>query len=373
MVNLPEDGYNRIFRGLLLALVGVVLFFLLYYHILPAIRATLLAVFPVALPFIFAGVLAALIDPVVNFFEQRCRFPRTWAVLVTMILFLGGTSLGLFFLISNMVIELENLAVTLPRLVRSSGIQLQELIAQLQKFYFSGQIPPQVMATFQSTIESLASNARDLMVRLTQWLVAFISILPEFFISVLIMLVATFFFSRDRDLILKNIRLLTPPRWRNMTGDILSSLIKAIIGFLRAETLLISIQIIQTTIGLLLLGVQYPLTLAFLIGLADLLPIVGPGTIYLPWVAWELIGGNYGMAIALLVLYGAIIILRQLLQPKLVAINLGLYPLTALVALYAGLKLMGIIGLVLGPLTIVILKAVLRSRYQNRRNGNYHA
>lgn len=353
--------FQQTFQSLLLALMGAILFLLLFYYIFPAVREIIKALVPVVLPFALAGLLAAIIDPVVNFIEKRGKIGRGWAVIATLLLVLAIFSIALFYLIANLIIELESLVMTLPAQARSLGAILQDYFYRLQSFYFGGNLPPDILSTLQALLNNGVNVLKNVLTQTAQGLVILVSSLPEFFIFVIITLVATYFCSRDKELILKTLLRVMPAGWRERTSRVCNSLGRAIIGYLRAEILLISLQMTQSVLGLLILKVDYALTLAFLIGVADFLPIVGPGTVFIPWIIIEFILGHYGLGLALLILYAFIIILRQVLQPKLVAVNLGLHPLTTLIALYAGLKLLGVVGLALGPLTIVVLKAFFRS------------
>jgi len=360
----PGTRYNHTFNFLLLALMAALLFLLLFYYIFPAVGAIIKALVPVVLPFALAALLAAIIDPVVNFIVNRTRIGRGWAVMATLLIILGLLSVAIFYLTANLIIELESLALTLPAQARNLGVYFQEYFIRLQSFYFPGNLPVEVLNTLQSFLDNAVIWLKNFLSLTVQWLIAFISSLPDLFVSLIITLVATYFFSRDREFILATLHRAVPSPWRERMRRVTSSLGQAIIGYLRAEILLVSLQMTQSVIGLLILKVDYALTLAFLIGVADILPIIGPGTVFIPWIIIELILGQYGLGLALLILYAFIIILRQVLQPKLVAVSLGLYPLTTLIALFAGLKLLGIAGLVVGPLTLVVLKAFFHSRQE---------
>ena len=360
----PGTRYNHTFNFLLLALMAALLFLLLFYYIFPAVGAIIKALVPVVLPFALAALLAAIIDPVVNFIVNRTRIGRGWAVMATLLLILGLLSVAIFYLTANLIIELESLALTMPAQARNLGVYFQEYFSRLQSFYFSGNLPVEVLNTLQSFLDNAVIWLKNFLSLTAQWLIAFISSLPDLFVSLIITLVATFFFSRDREFILATLYRAVPSLWRERMRRVTSSLGQSIIGYLRAEILLLSLQMTQSLIGLSILKVEYALTLAFLIGVADILPIIGPGTVFIPWIIIELILGQYGLGLALLILYAFIIILRQVLQPKLVAVSLGLYPLTTLIALFAGLKLLGIAGVVVGPLTLVVLKAFVHSRQE---------
>jgi len=110
-------------------------------------------------------------------------------------------------------------------------------------------------------------------------------------------------------------------------------------------------------IGLQILGVPYAFLIAVLVGIADLLPLVGPGAIFFPWIIWEVINGNHIFAIALFVVYLVVTVVRQVVQPKIIGDSVGLHPLETLIALFVGLRLMGVLGLILGPIIWVVVKA----------------
>ena len=108
---------------------------------------------------------------------------------------------------------------------------------------------------------------------------------------------------------------------------------KAFFGFIRAQVTLISITGAIVLAGLLILRVKYAFALAFVIGLIDLLPYLGTGFIFVPWIIYEFIVQNYSLGIGLLVLYIIIIVQRQMMEPKVVSVNIGISPLVTLIAI----------------------------------------
>lgn len=101
--------------------------------------------------------------------------------------------------------------------------------------------------------------------------------------------------------------------------------------------------------------------MALLIAFADALPIVGSGTIMLPWAVVSAFNGNINLALALVILFIAITIVRQLLEPKVVSNQIGIHPIFTLIAMYTGYKVMGIIGMLIGPIIIIILKPIFET------------
>ena len=137
---------------------------------------------------------------------------------------------------------------------------------------------------------------------------------------------------------------------------------------MKAYSILISITAIITIVGLKILGISYIFTIGILVGILDILPILGPGTLFIPWIIWEIISGDTGFAVSLLVLYVIISVVRQFLEPKIIGDNIGLHPLATLISLYVGLQLGGIVGMIAGPVLLVIFIACYRVGVFNRFN-----
>lgn len=129
-----------------------------------------------------------------------------------------------------------------------------------------------------------------------------------------------------------------PAPFRRTAGDIWKDLQKALSGYLRAQFIMISITAFIVLIGLLILGVESAFTYALLIGLVDLLPYLGVGTIMIPWLIYAFATGDMTLGIGLSVLYGIILVARQLIEPKVLASSVGLDPLPTLIAMFAGLE-----------------------------------
>ena len=104
--------------------------------------------------------------------------------------------------------------------------------------------------------------------------------------------------------------------------------------------------------------IEYPFLMALFIGFIDALPILGAGTVFIPWIIIEFLNTNNSLASCLLGLYILIIVLRQILEPKLVSNKIGIHPIFTLIAMYTGFKLIGILGMLIGPVVLVILKNI---------------
>ena len=156
---------------------------------------------------------------------------------------------------------------------------------------------------------------------------------------------------------------------KNLYGQV-KKIISALGSYLKAQGTLILISFIEVLIGLYIfkwigLNVNYPLLSALGIAFVDALPILGAGTVILPWAIISSVNGNIRLAIALVILFIIITIVRQILEPKIVSNKIGVHPIFTLIAMYTGFKLIGLIGLFIGPIILIILQNVFETTIDN--------
>ena len=126
--------------------------------------------------------------------------------------------------------------------------------------------------------------------------------------------------------------------------------------YLRAYVTMMAITFLQLLCGLLILGVDYAFTIALFTAVADALPVIGVGTILIPWGLIELAGGNFYVGFGLLIIFAIVSVSRQIIEPRVVGVNLGISPLATLAAMYAGYKLIGVLGMFAAPMLAIIVK-----------------
>ena len=149
-----------------------------------------------------------------------------------------------------------------------------------------------------------------------------------------------------------------PESWQTKYLPMLRRVRSAVTGWLKAQGKLAAVTWALVSLGFLLLQIPYGPLWALLVALVDAVPLLGTGTVLLPWALVEMLQGNYFMAIGLTVLYAATAVTRAVLEPRLVGRQLGLDPLVTLLALYTGYQLWGILGMVAAPMLATVAKTV---------------
>ncbi len=189
-----------------------------------------------------------------------------------------------------------------------------------------------------------------------------LTVVPNAFLGIFIVIISSYYMATDFARINRFLLSLFPQKLRSDLKNAYGDAKQTVFKLLKAYSLIVVITFAQLFIGFLLLDVKYAFLIALLTAFVDILPVLGTGTVLVPWSVWLFAVGDYPRAVGLLVLYAIITVLRQILEPKIVGKYIGLYPLATLFSMYVGLKLMGVLGLLLFPLGVMVGKSVLDRR-----------
>lgn len=291
--------------------------------------------------------------------------PRSLSVIFVLIMVFAVFAGLITLLIAEIVSGAEYLATVVPN-------QLETLITHLEYLFFSQIIPlynqlanlvndlgssgqETILNNIQSVGNTIGSTIGEFIQRFFEFIPTIISWFPNAATVLIFSLLATFFISKDWDRLSKLGKKLAPKRIKKSGKTVFIDLKKALFGFLKAQLTLISITTVIILVGLIILRVDYAITIALVTGFVDVLPYLGTGLIFVPWIIYEWITGDIAMAIGLGVLYLVVLVQRQIMEPKVLSANIGMDPLATLISLFVGFKLIGFLGLIIGPVTLVIL------------------
>ena len=336
---------------------ALIVVYLLFSFVFPLIGKMLGYIPVLFLPFIVAILMAVISEPIVNFFEQKLKIRRSWAVGITLLSLLSVIVTFLSLIITKIIAEISTFY---PRVVSQSDMIINRFIvaiSDIKVFYLRLNLPVEVQDTLQNSLQKWISILSNIMDTSINVLLNMLTMLPNLFIFLVIATVATFFIIKDRALIRNFVMSFIPRNLRDKTRNIVGELFKAFTGFVKAYSILISVTAIFTMVFLAVLNVDYILTIGILVGLLDILPVLGPGALFVPWIIFEFFAGDPNRGVGLLIIYIIISTVRQFLEPKIIGDNIGLHPLATLMSLYIGLRLGGVIGMIMGPVTLVILIA----------------
>lgn len=325
----------------------------------------------VTYPFLIALVIAFLINPLVNSLEKKAKMPRILSVIVTLFVIIALFAGLVTLLIAEIVSGATYLANVVPRHLDTLIAYVEKVVtAQIIPFYDNiTSIFNRLDAGQQSTIvENIQNVGKKFGTTVGTFIQNFFLNIPNILswfpnaATVLIFsLLATFFMSKDWNKLAAGASKIMPDKARVSSKNVTVDLKKALFGFLRAQLTLISITTVIILIGLLILRVDYAITIALIMGMVDIIPYLGTGAIFIPWIIYEIIAGDMGLAVGLGVLYIVVLVQRQIMEPKILSSSIGLDPLATLIALFVGFKTIGFLGLIVGPVTLVIISTLHRA------------
>lgn len=321
-----------------------------------------LAVFYI--PFLIAFIISLLVEPLIRLLTKKSSLPRkTCAIMVltiVSIILVGTLAIGIVTIIT----ESSNLLQGLNGYIEKISIKFREILDNIDfdKIKIPTEISDIINNSSHDFLQLLSTWVRNTLSTILQG----ITELPKIFIYVGITLISTYFICTDKLYILDQMEHHLPKTWLKRLMTKVKKVISSLGCYLKAQFILVGISFVVTIIGLYVLkwigmNVQYPFLVAIAIGFVDALPILGSGTILIPWAVIVALDGDIKLAIALLVLLAFISIVRQFVEPKVISKQIGIHPIFTLIAMYTGFKLIGIFGLLIGPIVLIVLKNVFES------------
>ncbi len=321
--------------------------------------------FPFCWPFVLALVFASLMEPVARLLRKafkRFKAARSIATLLCMLLLYGLITILFFTITDKLVRECISLARTLPDLARAFVNQLTVWVTALYEDY-AYLLPADFIERVSGMLTSMVSNVASWAANITGWIASFtistVSSLPMIILSVLFTIMATFYFSYDKERIAGFFRSQFPSQVVKDFRLIKGGVFTAIFGQVRAQIFISFVLMLIIIAGLVIMHKPYALLLGVLIGVADVLPVIGAGLFLNTWAIGALIIGDYYTALGLFIIYLVTVTVRQIIEPRIVGKQLGLYPLVTMMSMFAGFQIMGTLGLIAGPLVANICKVTL--------------
>jgi sporulation integral membrane protein YtvI len=318
---------------------------------------------PVILPFAIALALARLMEPGVRLLNGRWRLPRKLAAFLLTLLIVAAILAAAWHLLSWVFWEINGLLERAPSLIAGLPELSGELTARLERFIEAA--PESLRDLLRHGSEGIMDSAAAIPAAVIGWLTgavaAFAGKLPYILLFIVALILSTFLISSDYPKITGS--LLSPLRetTREKILNVKSQLVNTLGKWMKAQLMMIAITFGQLLIGLMILGVPTPLLSAFLIAMADALPVIGAGMFLIPWAIISIVTGDSFRAAGLAVIYGVIVMSRGFIEPKLVGSQIGMGALPTFMAMYAGFIFAGVLGLITFPILAITVRQVLKS------------
>ncbi len=312
-------------------------------------------------PFVLALIFAWMLNPGVRWLQRKTGISRKAVSLVLVVLVfavIGGVLFGLGWiavdqvrsLFDNQQSVLDDLLDGIVRVVNSLEGWLTGL---------GGIVPKGVLTTSGDLINAIMDWVQGL--DLPGWLTEMAGQAPSmaanlsgFAVALVVFMMASYFITGDYPRLRFELTDRVPMVSRDFFRSVKNIFMSAFGGYIKSQLILSAGVFLILAVGFLFMGQPYGLLLAFALAVLDFIPIIGAGTVMVPWAVVDMVLGQYSEAAALMTVWGVIVLFRRFAEPKVLGDQTGLSPILSLVGIYLGMKAGGVLGMVVGPLLLLV-------------------
>lgn len=356
------EKYKRLIYLFLVTVIGILLIFLFLKYILG-----------ILLPFLISFLVVSMVRPLIDKICTKTRASRGFVTIFILFLVMAFLITGLVLLTVAVANQIGNIFDGIVEsLSKEDNVVLRflDIIEGLEE-----KMP--VLNKFTSTsirtlvADMITEGVKSLSIGITTKIASFIAALPQITLTIIVIFLSLFYFAKDYDKIGKRLMECMPASIAQKAPRIKNDIILVVSKFVKSYLLLMFLTFAMLFSGFLILGIENSLTLALIVAVVDILPILGVGTVLVPWAIILFASGQGELGVGLLILFGVIYLVRQYAEPRIVSAQMDVHPLIVLFAMYAGLRLAGILGLIFAPLITFIVKTVYVSIKKEKTVDNH--
>ncbi len=311
-------------------------------------------------PFVIGLILTVLVQKPAVYVSEKTKLKKGLCALIFVLLsyLLVITLIGLlgYFVYS----QGSKIVNALPSLLQEFSATLNSLGSKVEELSVS--MPDELQSSISNMFNNLISGITT---SVTGWISGFAASLakyaPGFLIGAVVTIVASCYIAKDYENFKKLLRRWIKQKHLDTVSEVKNIVFVNVFRIIRGYLIMMAITFAELSIGLMIIGIKNVFLLALLISFVDLLPVLGTGTVLIPWGIISLLQGNIGLGIGLLIIYVVVLIIRNMLEPKIIGDQVGLHPLITLLTIFIGLRLFGIIGMFAFPIITIILYQFYKS------------
>ncbi len=344
---LPKEKYKKILVLSFYVFIGAVLIYVFFKYLLKLL-----------LPFIVAWCVALCIRPLAEILHKRTGISKKVLSIFLVILLLLIIGAFLFFVIDKLLFEFQGIVQYVNKnfeLWISDTLKFVNKILDKIPFLKTFGSEEEMLKSFGGVAKNIITDASA---NVPEMLTKVITILPNLLFVSLVLIMASYYFCADYEEINSYIFSKFSDKTKRSISHIRVKLKQAALRVLKGYLLTIGITFLQLYAGFLILKTEYAFTLALIIAVVDILPIIGVGTVLVPWGLVEIVSGGYYEGFGLFIIFAVVSVVREILGPKIIGKSIGLHPLMTLFSMYIGLELCGFIGLISFPVLVIVFKTL---------------
>lgn len=300
-------------------------------------------------PFVAGWIISMMAHPVIEYLEKKVKLPKKFGSTILIAAVITGIIVVLYFAVRGIALQVIGFIQNAPDIRHE--IMRQGMIFQKKIEQFLSILPPSFGKQFDQWSGSIgelfkkaASSAGDYGVAHAGGVAKGVT---SGLLGLVVMLFAAYMFSLEREKLIAWYEKCIPGFVKHKINVFMKNSVGVLVSYCLAQLKIMIVIIAILWIGFFIAGIGHSFIYSVLVGIVDIFPILGTGTVIIPWAIFKLITGDIKTAVILLIIYAICLVLKQVLQPKMMGDSMGISALTTIFLIYVGLKFGGLGGMLL--------------------------
>ena len=300
-------------------------------------------------PFVAGWIISMMAHPVIEYLEKKVKLPKKFGSAILIAAAITGIIVVLYFAVRGIALQVIGFIQDAPDIRHE--IMRQGMIFQKKIEQFLSILPPSFGKQFDQWSGSIgelfkkaASSAGDYGVAHAGGVAKGVT---SGLLGLVVMLFAAYMFSLEREKLIAWYEKCIPGFVKHKINVFMKNSVGVLVSYCLAQLKIMIVIIAILWIGFFIAGIGHSFIYSVLVGIVDIFPILGTGTVIIPWAIFKLITGDIKTAVILLIIYAICLVLKQVLQPKMMGDSMGISALTTIFLIYVGLKFGGLRGMLL--------------------------
>ena len=300
-------------------------------------------------PFVAGWIISMMAHPVIEYLEKKVKLPKKFGSAILIAAVITGIIVVLYFAVRGIALQVIGFIQDAPDIrheIMRQGMIFQKKIEQVLSI-----LPPSFGKQFDQWSGSIgelfkkaASSAGDYGVAHAGGVAKGVT---SGLLGLVVMLFAAYMFSLEREKLIAWYEKCIPGFVKHKINVFMKNSVGVLVSYCLAQLKIMIVIIAILWIGFFIAGIGHSFIYSVLVGIVDIFPILGTGTVIIPWAIFKLITGDIKTAVILLIIYAICLVLKQVLQPKMMGDSMGISALTTIFLIYVGLKFGGLGGMLL--------------------------
>lgn len=329
----------------------------LAYVFMPKLLNLLGILVSVFLPFILGYGFSRLVNPLADLLQKKLKCPRGISAVLVIVLTVGIIGGALSVIIWKLVSEIRNLYDQFPLIYMDLQNLWQNISQKWSRVYDT--MPEQVQSVLSEIGNDFSNKATGFLNSRSEPVVDYASrfakAIPGGFIGAIIFILSVYFMVTDSENVSKTVHNLLGEKLSRRVSDVKDELKQYFGGYVKAQLIIMSIAFVIMLLEFGIMGIKYALLIAFVTAFLDALPVFGSGIVLWPLAIINFVSGNIKNGIVMVVAYLSIMLMRHLIEPKIVSSKIGINPILTLMSMYIGYRIWGVGGILIGVFILIIL------------------